>query len=144
VTALDVQAVRVALAAAVQGLTVTLSGTAYQLTAEDFIGSQIACPYFHVAEWTENFDDAMARGLDTHTVLARLYAQPVANTRVGSALLAAYMRPDGATSVRAALSADRTLGGTCQTMRVTGTESFASYSVGTAQFIGIQYRMSIW
>lgn len=138
---------RNALAASVLGLTVTLSGTAYVVrSSADLLLQVPSAPFFFVGQWTTDFDAAMARGVDAHTVLCRLLVAPIANDRIGSQLLNTFMAADGASSVRAAIATAIAgkLGGNCQAARVLSIDNYATYSVGEAQFIGAQFRISIW
>ena len=46
-------------------------------------------------------------------------------------------------SIKAAIEGDRTLGGTCQTLRVIGAES-GTYDSQSNTFLSYRYRLTIW
>jgi len=56
----------------------------------------------------------------------------------------AWLSWDGPQSVRAALEADRTLGGNCQTSRVTTADALTSLQVGDSEYIGVTLSVTVW
>lgn len=145
---LDVQACRVELARRAALSTFTISGQTYKVRSLD--GPRRAapnCPEVRVFEWTTLYDQAMGRGLDEHMVTLYVYAAPVANDRVGSQILNAMLRADGAGSLRAQLTGyptvDRTLGGLCQAMNVVDSEAYGVYGVGADDYIGATLRLKV-
>jgi hypothetical protein len=56
----------------------------------------------------------------------------------------AWLSWEGAQSVRAALEADRTLGGNCQTSRVTTADALVSIQVGDSEYIGVTLNVTVW
>lgn len=145
---LDIQACRVELARRMGLCTFTISGQTYTATGVDSPRrASPSCPEGRVFEWTTLYDQSMGRGLDKHAVTVLFYAAPVANDRVGSAILSAAMRADGAGSLRAQLTGfptvDRTLGGLCQYMKVVGSQSYGVYDVGSDTYIGAQLSMEV-
>jgi hypothetical protein len=56
----------------------------------------------------------------------------------------AWLSWDGAQSVRAALEADRTLGGNCQTSRVTTADALVSIQIGDSEYIGVTLNVTVW
>jgi len=67
---------------------------------------------------------------------------PEANPEEGQALLDAYLS-DGPTSIKAALEADLTLGGVCQTLHVHTIDGYQLYTVGLATYYGARFRVLI-
>lgn len=144
-TTLDLTVVAKALAAAAATIT-----TPAKLRCFHYPKLQISPPQFQVRERTTMFDESMGRGLDAHTFICQLLVAPESNDRDGAELLDAYLKPDGPTSVRQALTrnggaaADRTLGGICQGMRVIDVEAYAIYQVGGIGYLGAQFRVAVW
>lgn len=63
--------------------------------------------------------------------------------RTAYALLDDYLSFDGAKSVRAALEADKTLGGICQTLIVQSSADVTSISQADAEFLQIRFRVQV-
>lgn len=63
--------------------------------------------------------------------------------RTAYALLDEYLSYDGAKSVRAALEADKTLGGVCQTLIVQSSVDVTSLSQADAEFLQIRFRVQV-
>ena len=145
-TGLDPGAVAAALAAAALNVAPVLGK---KLRSLSYIDPKPPTPIFMVGERTGVFDGAMARGVDGsgssgNPYLCRLYAAPGDQPRIGAQMLDAYLSADGPASIRKALSADRTLGGACQTMRVVSWDGYAIYTVGDAGFYGVIIRVEVW
>jgi hypothetical protein len=63
--------------------------------------------------------------------------------RTAHALLDSYLSYDGASSIRAALEADVSLGGVVQTMIVQSSTSISSVSQGEQEFLGITFQVTV-
>jgi len=63
--------------------------------------------------------------------------------RTGQDKLDAYLAGSGATSIKAALEADRTLSGAVNTLRVTGAEA-GTYDSQGITFLSYRYRLTLW
>jgi hypothetical protein len=63
--------------------------------------------------------------------------------RTAHATLDAYLSYDGASSIRAALEADKTLGGVVQTLVVPSAMDITSLSVNDAEFLQIQASVTV-
>lgn len=63
--------------------------------------------------------------------------------RTAYALLDEYLSFDGAKSVRAALEADKTLGGICQTLIVQSSADVTSLSQADAEYLQIRFRVQV-
>lgn len=87
------------------------------LNVAKWIGQQIRTP-MAVVGWPQvNYDEAMGRGLDTWTIPVQIFVG-LADNRTAVNRLEEYMDGAGATSVKAAIETDRTLGGVCDDVRV--------------------------
>jgi len=97
---------------------VTALDTIAGLNVAKWIGQSIRTP-MAVVGWPQvDYDQAMGRGLDTWTVPVQIFVG-LADNRSAVATLETYMDGAGATSVKAAIEADPTLGGACDDVRVT-------------------------
>jgi hypothetical protein len=56
----------------------------------------------------------------------------------------AWLSWDGPQSVRAALESDRTLGGNCQTSRVTTADALITMQIGDSEYIGVTLNVTVW
>ena len=63
--------------------------------------------------------------------------------RTAHATLDAYLNATGATSIRAALEADATLGGVVQSVLLSSSAAVTSLSEADAQFLEIQYQLTV-
>lgn len=63
--------------------------------------------------------------------------------RTAHALLDSYLSYDGASSIRAALEADVTLGGVVQTMIVQNSTNISSLSQGEQEFLEITFQVTV-
>ncbi len=116
----------------------TISG----LRAYDVIPEPVTPPCAIVGNLDFTFDIDNARGLylanvDIYVIVQRF------SERAGQDKLDGYLAGTGATSIKAAIEADRTLGGTCQTLRVIGAES-GTYDSQSNQFLSYRYRLTIY
>lgn len=102
-------------------------------------------PLFEVVPESIEFDQAMNRGLDEYTVTVRGMAP--STTGQGSQMLVdGWCAPSGPGSVKAALEADRTLGGVVQNLKVTELSSYRTFVAATATGTGTggRYLVAEW
>lgn len=88
------------------------------------------------------FDIDNARGLDQANVDIYVIVQRFSE-RAGQDKLDAYLAGSGSSSIKTAIEGDRTLGGTVNTLRVTGAES-GTYGSQDNLFLSYRYRLTIW
>lgn len=109
------------------------------LRAEDLVAGPINPP-LAVVGFPEriDYDRSMGRGTDETVIPIRIYvAQGV--TRAANDLLEGYLNKTGATSVKAAIEGDRTLGATvadCRMRAMTGA--------GVVEVANVQYLYAEW
>lgn len=138
----DIGAVARALATAVQ---TNVTGAAKKLTGLRYIPRKItAAPLFAVGERTTDYDGAMHRGLDEWLLDGRLYAGSMDNADTATDLLDQFLAPVGSTSVKTAIEADKTLGGTCSALRVERIRSYAVFVVADVPWIGARFDIRVW
>ena len=107
---MNIATVRAAMAAAMDGATSGVQVNAYAL-------AQPTPPGIQILSGGVEYDRAFARGLDEWTFTVQAFV--ALNADIGpQKLLDTLCAPTGAGSVKAALEADRTLGGAVQTLRV--------------------------
>ena len=116
----------------------TISG----LRCFDLIPDQVTPPTAIVGQLDFTFDIDNARGLDLADVDVIVIVQRFSE-RAGQNRLDSYLSGSGATSIKAAIEGDRTLGGACQTLRVTSAES-GSYESNSQIFLSYRYRITIY
>jgi hypothetical protein len=116
----------------------TISG----LRVYELIPEPITPPCAIVGQLDFTFDIDNARGLDQANVDIYVIVQRFSE-RAGQDKLDGYLAGTGATSIKAAIEGDRTLGGTCQTLRVIGAES-GTYDSQSVTFLSYRYRLTIW
>lgn len=135
-TALDHGAIRTALAAA--AATITLPGTGGKLrSSRTPVRKGTAVPIISVQDSQGEFEGAMGRGVDQgFRYRLRLFAATADNMDPGSDICDLVFKPDGPTSLRAAVSADRTLGGACQTLKAEAYQSHVIYDLAGQLYLG--------
>lgn len=132
---MDITAVFEGLAAA--------AGAIDGLRSFGYLPDAIAPPTFYVVEAEIQFDQAFARGMDDiNPVTCRLLASR-ATDRGGQRQLQAYMAGSGPRSVKAALEADRTLGGVCEAVHVTGVRGMGQYEHGGVAYVGADFMVRV-
>ena len=116
----------------------TISG----LRVYEVIPEPITPPCAVVGQLDFTFDIDNARGLDQANVDIYVIVQRFSE-RAGQDKLDEYLAGTGATSIKTAKEADRTLGGACQTLRVIGAES-GTYDSQSITFLSYRYRLTIY
>jgi hypothetical protein len=108
-----------------------------------YLLSNVTPPVIEVQPGETQYDLAMARGLDRWTLIVR--AMVSASTDVGSQrFLDKLLESSGALSVKAAIEADRTLGGACSDVSVTSCTGYRSISrEGSGPLLGAEWTVEI-
>ena len=118
----------------------TISG----LTAYEYVPDWIEPPIALVAPLnTLNYDSAMARGADTYEIPVIVYISRV-DAQTSQDDVDAYLASTGATSVKAAIESDPTLGGSAMSVRVISASDYGEYEVtqGTS-FLGVTFNVEV-
>jgi hypothetical protein len=116
----------------------TISG----LRAYDLIPDTVVPPAAVVGQLDFTFDIDNARGLDQAQVDVLVIVQRFSE-RTGQDKLDAYLAGSGASSIKAAIEGDKTLGGAVNTLRVTGAEA-GTYDSQGVTFLSYRYRITLW
>jgi len=123
------------------GLATNLS-TITGLRTSSYQPEQLNTPLAFPILNTVTFHKAMGGGdvtMDwTITVLVGRYTD-----RTAFATLDGYLSYSGATSVRAAIESDKTLGGVCQTLVVSSAADISSVNAADAEFLQIQFTVQV-
>ena len=112
------------------------------LRAYDLIPDTVVPPCAVIGQLDFTFDIDNARGLDQAQDDVLVIVQRFSE-RAGQDKLDAYLAGSGSTSIKAAIESDRTLGGTVNTLRVTGAEA-GTYDSQGVTFLSYRYRITIW
>jgi hypothetical protein len=116
----------------------TISG----LRVWDVIPDQVTPPGAVIGQLDFTFDIDNARGVDLANVDVYVIVQRM-DARSGQNKLDGYLAGSGASSIKAAIEGDRTLGGTVNTLRVTRAEA-GTYVQGDVTFLSYRYSLTIW
>ena len=108
----------------------------------DLIPSVPVAPAAVVGQLDFTFDLNNARGLDQANLDVVVLVQRFTE-RTGQNDLDKYLAGTGAYSIKAAIESDLTLGGACNTLRVTSAEA-GSYAAGDIEFLSYRYRLTVW
>lgn len=118
------------------------AGAITGLRAFGYLPDAISPPTFFVAEVEVEYDATFGRGLDTVYLTCRLLVSHTSD-RTGQKQVASYMKGAGPTSVKAAIEAERTLGGACQDLRVQRVSGYGLYEHNGTQYYGAEWRVMI-
>jgi hypothetical protein len=126
--------IRAAIADALEGVG-GLRCTAYE-------PAKVACPAAVVGDVEIDYDLAFGTGCYESTIKLRIYVSKV-NDKAAGEKLDAYVSPDGASSVRAALYADKQLGGACDDLRVAGMGGYGFYDIAGVDYLGAEFTLKV-
>ena len=108
----------------------------------DIMPDVIVPPCAIVGQLDFTFDLNNSRGLDQVNVDVFVIVQRFSE-RSGMQNLDKFLAGSGNYSIKQAIESDRTLGGACNTLRVTSAES-GTYISGDVEFLSYRYRVTIW
>jgi hypothetical protein len=135
---MDIAAIRAALAAAV--------GTISGIQTFAYVPDQVVAPAFAAGEVELDYNRTFkggGAGLTELLCKGRLYASRV-DPAAGQVSLDSYLAPSGAASIKAAIEADLTLGGTCRTLLVERVHAYGQYTIGADEYYGAQFDVRVW
>ena len=118
----------------------TISG----LTAYEYVPDWIEPPIALVAPINSlNYDSTMARGADTYEIPVIVYISRI-DAQTAQDEVDGYLASTGATSVKAAIESDPTLGGAAMSVRVISATDYGEYEVtqGTS-FLGVTFNVEV-
>lgn len=141
---MDVAAVRTGLANAAAVVTyVDPGGITRTLRAVPYLADSIQPPTWVSGEVEIEYDLTFGRGLDVVLVKGRLYTGR-GDDLSGQALLDGFLKGSGAGSVKAALEADKTLGGVCKQLHVERVSGYGLYQVAGIDYYGAKFDVKVW
>ena len=112
------------------------------LRTYDLVPDVIVPPCVVVGQLDFTFDLNNARGLDQANLDVFVIVQRFSE-RTGQDKLDKYLAGSGDNSIKAAIESDRTLGGACDTLRVTSAES-GTYQMGDIDYLSYRYRLTVY
>ncbi|CAB4178154.1 hypothetical protein UFOVP1462_39 [uncultured Caudovirales phage] len=124
-----------------QGIKDNLS-TIDGLRTYDLVPDVIVPPCVVVGQLDFTFDLDNARGLDQANLDVFVIVQRFSE-RTGQDKLDKYLAGSGNESIKAAIESDRTLGGACDTLRVTSAES-GTYQTGDIEYLSYRYQIVVY
>jgi hypothetical protein len=122
------------------GLGARLSGIT-GLRVHDYPADAVAVPAAIVLYPTLTYDFTAGRGTDRASFQALVLVGKVSDRSARDAL-AAYMDGAGARSIKAAVEADKTLGGAAHTTRVTEA-TVETFTVGAVEYLGARFTIDV-
>jgi hypothetical protein len=90
-----------------------------------------------------NYDRAGSRGLDEYNFVLTVIVGRVGE-RSAQRLLDSYVTPAGSSSVKLAIELDRTLGGKCDSLRVTDMRNYGSLVIGEITYLAAEFNVVIY
>lgn len=130
------------IAALVDGLTANLA-TVDKLRVQGEILDTVPIPCAVVGPPTSiEYDAAMARGADVYTFSVRVLVAR-ASERSSQKSLFAYASGTGAKSIKSAIESDKSLGGSADSVRVTGAGNIGIYGYGEADYLGVEFTVEV-
>lgn len=89
------------------------------------------------------YDKAMQRGLDQVPFTVQVFV-PLTVGQAAEQLLDALIEPSGSSSIKAAIEADRTLGGACDSLRVRSCSGYRQYILdGKPPQLGAEWLVDV-
>lgn len=117
----------------------TISG----LRVSTYIPDDLNPPVAVVSAPTITFDTAFNNGLTTYDFTVTVVVGRTSE-RTAQSKLDAYSDPSGASSIKAAIESDKTLGGASQTLRVTRTNGNSVVQVGDAIYAAVEFTVAVY
>lgn len=126
-----------------QGLAANL-GAITGVQVSPYLLAQPTPPAIELAPDEVEYDTANARGMDSWQFIVRAYVGTPTD-QGAQVLLDLMLAPSGATSVKAVLEADRTLGGAAQTLRVAQATGYRLYQrAGGPEYLGCEWTVNVY
>jgi hypothetical protein len=117
----------------------TISGLRTTTETPDTISPPIAI--VNVAN--VNYDRTFQRGLDEYNFVITVIVGRVGE-RSAQRLLDSYVSTTGTSSVKLAIELDRTLGGKCDSLRVTDMRNYGSIVIGEITYLAAEFNVVVF
>jgi hypothetical protein len=88
------------------------------------------------------YDEAYARGLVVYTFIVQVVVGKVSE-RSAQNRLDGFVNPTGTTSIKAAIEADKSLGGVVFDSRVTEMTTYAVVQIGDIAYLSCEFRVTV-
>ena len=88
------------------------------------------------------YDSTMARGADTYNIPVFLYVSRI-DAEDSQDTLDAYLASTGASSVKAQVESDITLGGQAQSVRVVEADNYGVYTINNIDYLGVEFMIEL-
>lgn len=90
-----------------------------------------------------SYDKAGSRGLDEYSFVVTVIVGRVGE-RTAQRLLDSYVSTTGASSVKLAVESNRTLGGKCDTLRVTEMRNYGQTVIGEVTYLAAEFNVVVY
>jgi hypothetical protein len=130
----EMSAIRTALASKIG----TISGLRTAATVPD----QVSPPIAVIIPERVTYDEAYARGLVVYTFIVQVVVGKVSE-RSAQNRLDGFVNSSGATSIKAAIEADKSLGGVVFDSRVTEMTSYTVVQIGDIAYLSCEFRVTV-
>lgn len=121
----------------------TRLGTISGLRTSSTMPDQVNPPVAIVAPVGVDYDLNAGNGLTRYNFLITVLVAR-ADGRSAQNQIDSYIAPTGATSIKAAIEGDRTLGGKAQTCRVTGVNNYALIDTLEIPFLSVDFVVEVY
>ncbi len=91
---------------------------------------------------TVDYDLTDARGADRYTIPVFLYVSRV-DAQDSQETLDGYLASSGASSVKAKVESDVTLGGVAQSTRVVEADNYGVYTINNIDYLGVEFTVEV-
>ncbi len=88
------------------------------------------------------FDTTIKRGADRYEIPVFVYVSRV-DAQDSQETLDSYLASSGASSVKAQIESDKTLGGACQSLRVVEAKDVGVYNVNNIDYLGVEFTVEV-
>jgi hypothetical protein len=130
----EMSAIRTALASKIG----TISGLRTAATVPD----QVSPPIAVIIPERVTYDEAYARGLVVYTFIVQVVVGKVSE-RSAQNRLDGFVNPTGTTSIKAAIEADKSLGGVVFDSRVTEMTTYTVVQIGDIAYLSCEFRVTV-
>lgn len=124
------------------GIATTLANIS-GLRTSAFVPDTVSPPVAIVEPNTIKFDVTMGRGLDELNFKVTVIVGR-ATDRSAQAAIDAFCSSTGATSIKQVLESNRTLGGKCNDLRVTGLNSYGSIQIADTPYLAAEFAVIVY
>jgi hypothetical protein len=124
------------------GIATTLAGIT-GLRTSAFVPDTISPPIAIVEPNSIKFDISMGRGLDEFGFKVTVIVGR-ATDRTAQANIDAFCSSSGSSSIKQVLESNRTLGGKCNDLRVTGLNSYGSIQIADTPYLAAEFAVIVY